>query len=107
MKIARIVLPASFALALAATSSRAEKAASLTPILAKPGKVVVEENFDGAKLGKSWAANKGDWQPKDGTLVGKEKKSDNHPAVLLLDKPNRNSIIQFSFKLDGVKSFNL
>ncbi|HEY6168135.1 MAG TPA: family 16 glycoside hydrolase [Verrucomicrobiae bacterium] len=107
MKLTRIILSAAFAFAFSANRGHAEKAATLTPILAKPGKVVVEENFDGAQLAKSWVANKGDWQIKDGVLVGKEKKSDNHAAVLLLDKPGRNSIIQFSFKLDGAKSFNL
>lgn len=87
--------------------AHAEKNAPLKPVLAKPGKVVIEETFAGAELGKSWNVAKGDWKPKDGVLVGKEKASDKHAGVLMLAKPNRNSIIQFSLKLDGAKAFDL
>jgi hypothetical protein len=107
MKINRFLLPGLFSLALSVTSSHAGKATDLKPILAQPGAVLVEEGFDAPQLGKRWAANKGDWQPKDGTLFGKEKKSDAHPAVLTLGQTNRNSLIRFSFRLDAAKSFNL
>jgi hypothetical protein len=85
----------------------AEKAADLAPALAKPGKIVVEESFDAAALGKDWSAPKGDWQPRDGVLVGREKKEDKHAAVLSFGKQNRDSIVRFAFKLDGAKSMSL
>ena len=50
---------------------------------------------------------KGDWQVHDGMVVGKEKLEDKHRAVLNLNQPNRNSIIQVFFKLDGGKAFHL
>lgn len=94
------------ALALASISISLS-AGELTPTFAKPGKLVVDESFDGAKLGTGWAGVKGDWQIKDGVLSGGEKASDNHAAVLNFQRPNTDSIISFRFKLDGPKTFNL
>lgn len=85
----------------------AGKGTDLKPILTKPGKATVEEGFAGSALGKNWTAAKGDWQPQDGALVGKEKKEDNHAAVCALNQPNHDSIIRFSFKLDGVTGLSL
>ena len=100
----RLLLTA-LALTLPATLCLAGKGADLQTTLAKPGKLLVEDNFAGSALSKVWTTPKGDWQPQNGTLVGKEKASDNHPAVLLLGQPNRHSILRFSFKLDGAKAF--
>jgi hypothetical protein len=88
-------------------SLRAEKGAELKPVLAKPGSVLVEENFSSDELGKGWVANKGTWSIDDGVLVGREKAEDMHAAVLTLKQPHRNSIIRFSYKLDGATGFNL
>jgi len=41
----------------------------------------------GRAVGKPWNVAKGDWQIHDGTLVGKEKKEDNHAAVLRAHGP--------------------
>lgn len=82
-------------------------AAELKPTFAKPGKLVVDDSFDRAKLGKDWAAAKGDWQIKDGALTGAEKKSDKHAAVLNFARPNTDSIVFLRFKLNGIKTFNL
>ena len=85
----------------------AGKGADLKPMLAKPAKATVEESFSGSTLGKTWNVAKGDWQVHDGTLVGKEKKEDNHAAVCGLVVPNHNSIIRFSFKFDGTNNLSL
>jgi hypothetical protein len=92
---------------LLAVPCYAGKNTALKPILAKPGKVVLEQNFDSGSLDKPWAVAKGDWQIAGGAIVGKEKAEDKHPAVLSLDLPNKDSIIQFSLKLDGAKGFSL
>ncbi len=84
----------------------AEKAASLKPKQSKPGTLIVDEKFPDSQLGKAWSVAKGDWSVSDGTVIGKEKESDKHAAVLSLNHPNRNSVIQFSFKLDGAKTFH-
>ncbi len=100
----------SFVLALLAATSplcRAEKAAELKPLITKPGKVLVDESFSAPALAKNWNIAKGDWQVVEGSLVGKEKKSDKHPAVALLAVPNKNSILRFSLKMDGAEGFSL
>jgi co-chaperonin GroES (HSP10) len=95
------------ATAIAASNCFADKAAELKPTLAKAGKLVAEDAFSASSLAKVWSVGKGDWQVSDGQLAGKEKATDNHAAVLMLGKPNHNSIIQFSFKLDGAKGVSL
>ena len=107
MKTTSLVVLTIVALLFQPSSSHAAKGAELKPALAKPGKLVCEESFAGKELPKRFTANKGDWQIKDGALTGKEKKEDEHAAVLTLAEPNRNSLIQFSFKLDGASGFNL
>ena len=106
MKTRRCFILAS-ALLLTAGFAQAERNAPLKPVLAQPGKVVFEDSFSSAELSKTWNVAKGDWKAKDGVLTGKEKASDKHAGVLMLAKPNKDSIIQFSFKLDGVKAFDL
>src|SRR5262245_12460308 len=66
----------------------AEKGTALKPTLTKPGEAVHEEAFGGAELGKSWHVAKGDWKPQEGVLIGKEKASDMHAAVLTLQYPH-------------------
>ncbi len=85
----------------------AEKAAKITPIQSKPAQQILDEQFTGSKLGPKWSIAKGSWEVVSGTLVGKEKAADKHAAVLSYNHPNRDSVIQFSFKLDGAKTFNL
>jgi len=66
-----------------------------------------EDTFQRDELGTNWTVAKGDWRIVDGSLVGKEKKEDAHAAVLNCNRPNHNSTIQFSFKLDGADFFHL
>ncbi len=103
------ILPALSVLAftLSAAICLADKDAALKPVLNQPGKLVVDEHFTGDTLPGSWGGVQGDWQPRDGAAVGREKASDNHPAVLFLGQPHRDSILRFSFKLDGAKNFNV
>jgi hypothetical protein len=85
----------------------AGKNADLKPLLAKPGKAIVEEAFAGTALGKNWSAAKGEWKVAGGELTGKELAADKHAAVGALNQPNHDSIIRFSFKLDGAKGFSV
>jgi hypothetical protein len=82
----------------------ADKNADLGKVFGKPATV---DELNRAELGKEWAAAKGDWRIVDGAIVGKELKADKHAAVLSFQKKNTDSAIQFSFKLDGAKGFNL
>jgi hypothetical protein len=94
-------------LALSSAFSFAAKDADIKPAIATPGKSLLETHFKAGALEAPWTVAKGDWTSQDGALVGKEKASDNHPAVLFLKLPERDSIIRFSYKLDGAKGFAL
>ena len=94
-------------IALSAALCFANKGADLKPVLTSPGKIVFQDDFSSDSLAKPWMIAKGDWQVHDGMVVGKEKLEDKHRAVLNLNQPNRNSIIQVFFKLDGGKAFHL
>ncbi len=107
MKLQRVAVAGLIALGFFAAVARAEKDADLKLLISKASKSVLQEKFDGPKLPKGWAIGKGDFQVKDGTIVGWEKKEDMHPAVLTLQKPFKNSIVRFSFKRDGVTGFNV
>jgi hypothetical protein len=85
----------------------AAKGVDLKPALTSPGKLVFEDAFSSGSLAKPWTVAKGDWQVKDGVVIGKEKKEDKHNAVLNLARPNRNSVLQVSFRMDGAKLFHL
>jgi hypothetical protein len=107
MTITHRILIAAITTGLTSATAFAAKSAELKPVLAKPGKATVDESFNADALGKQWSVAKGEWQVRDGSLTGKEKKEDKHPAVLTLAQPNHNSIIRFSFKLDGTEGLSL
>ncbi|MBW8884583.1 MAG: hypothetical protein JF612_07365, partial [Planctomycetia bacterium] len=87
MKLHRAIVASLIAMAFFATAARAEKDADLKLLISKASKSLLQEKFDGPKLPKGWAVAKGDFQVKDGTIVGWETKEDVHPAVLMLQKP--------------------
>ena len=93
--------------AATAFSAYAGKDADLKAALTQPGKLVVDEKFTKNELPGSWGGVQGDWQVRDGAVIGKEKASDEHPAVLFLNQPHRDAIVRFSFKLEGAKNFGL
>ncbi len=94
-------------LGLTAALCFAAKGVDIKPALSTPGAIVFQDDFSSGSLSKSWSIAKGDWQVNGGMVVGKEKAEDHHNAVLSLNRPNRNSVIQVSFKLDGASFFHL
>lgn len=88
------------------SSTMAEKNVSIDPKTGTVETPAVTQSFD-SELSKPLAAVKGEWKVVEGVLVGKELKVDKHAAVLNFQKSNRNSVVRFSFKLDGeTKGFN-
>ncbi len=94
-------------LALWPALAGAAKNANLAPAADRFDKMRFEDRFDRESLDSSWRINKGSWEVADGHLVGREKPTDRHAAVLTLQEPFRSAAIRFSFKLDGLKAFNL
>ena len=81
MLLRNTIVIALWSFLLSGTVVYAEKGTELQPTLASPGSMSLDESFSGAE--------------------------DRHAAVLTLQQPNRNSIIRFSFRLDGATGFNL
>ncbi|KAA5538975.1 hypothetical protein FYK55_25585 [Roseiconus nitratireducens] len=97
-------LRVSLSLAVTACASLvafADKDAAIQPSIATTGTASISESFD-SPLSELIRVAKGDWKSSNGVLTGKEVASDHHAAVLMLQKPNRNSVVRFSFKLDGM-----
>ena len=91
-------------LAFSSGSAFAGKDADLGSAFGKP---TVADAIDGTQLDKRWVIAKGEWKAVDGAIRGRELVADKHAAVLNFARRNTDSAIQFSFKLDGTKSFNL
>lgn len=93
------------ALLLAASICVAGKEAKLPTDLGAPGAVVIHDAFDRPAVGDAWTVGKGSWTIEDGALVGREQASDQHAGVCSTGGPFRDSILRFSFQLDGAKQF--
>lgn len=83
----------------------AERQAALETELGQPGAVVLQDSFDRAERGDAWQVAKGDWTIVEGSLVGKELAADKHAAVASIGGKHTDSIVRFSFQLNGAKQF--
>lgn len=77
------------------------------PIMCKPGELLLEDDFESGKIGKSWFRITGKFGVAGGQLKCAEIASDNHHSELSTGStgPLKASdfVIQFSFRLDGAK----
>ncbi|MBE2286527.1 MAG: hypothetical protein IAE77_23925 [Prosthecobacter sp.] len=90
-------------LSLAAVTARAEES---KPLLAVPGKVILEAKLDGAP-GAPWKAAKGKWEAAEGAMSGSELVEDKHGAVLRIPNKMQDFTIEYEFKFDGARSTSL
>ena len=89
-----------------ASTTHAEKNVTLPTKLATLGSPVLAETFDSA-FPESARIAKGQWIVQDGVVVAKELAADKHAAVMSIGSANRDSVVRFSFRLDGeTKGFN-
>lgn len=72
------------------------------PLMTERGKLLLRADFS-QPPGKDWSQNKGKWEVVDGALRAAQLKSDQHAAVMRHPLPAQNVIIQYAFKLDGVR----
>lgn len=93
-------------LVLLSNTAMAEKDVDLPAVIATRGELVFEDDFSGAKLQDDWQQVRGEWKISEGAVVGKEVKADKHAAVFHCLKKNRNSVVRFSFRLDGADQFH-
>ena len=80
---------------------------SLSPLMLNKGKLVFQEDFSKGLDKEKWTSAKGKWTVVKGVLKGVELKEDKHAAAIRADAPIKNSIIEFSFKLDGSSQISL
>jgi hypothetical protein len=93
-------------LAAFAGQAFAEESAAL---LAKPGKLLFEDDFARSDMKPKWKVGKGAWAIKDGVVSAEEIPADKHGAYAYID-PNvqyKDAVVEFSFKLDGAKNLHL
>jgi len=60
-----------------------------------------------AEVGPPWRKGKGEWVPAEGGIKGSELPADQHGAVLRYPLAYRDTVIEFSFRLDGAKAISL
>ncbi|QDU76800.1 hypothetical protein Pan97_38570 [Bremerella volcania] len=96
--------------ALLALTAMAEDSTSsadpLDTLMCERGKLLLNDSF-ATGPGKSWRIAKGKWESVDGATQGSELKEDMHGAVIRVNRPVRNFVVQYSFKLDGTKGTTL
>ncbi|RBP38502.1 uncharacterized protein DUF1080 [Roseimicrobium gellanilyticum] len=81
-------------------------AAADAPLLAVPGKIILESKLDTAP-GAPWRAVKGGWELKEGAWRGSEKAEDKHGAVTRMNTKLKDFVIEYEFKFEGAKSTSL
>jgi hypothetical protein len=84
-------------------------AADSQPLLAKPGKLLFEDDFSRDEMKPKWDVGKGTWTVKDGIASAAEIPEDKHAAYAYIT-PNveyKDAVAEFSFKFDGCKNVQL
>ena len=84
----------------------ADRNSEIAYVLAQPGDLVLADSFDRTEPGDMWDQVRGEWKIVNGEVIGKELSKDKHAAVFHCLKQNRDSIVRFSFKLDGAQGFH-
>ncbi|HYT93233.1 MAG TPA: hypothetical protein VEL76_31230 [Gemmataceae bacterium] len=96
------ILMATASLLACLATSTAQPAAEPKTLMTERGKLLVTADFN-QPPGKDWMQKKGTWQVVSGALRAAELKSDQHAAVMRHPLPAQNFVIQYAFKLDGVR----
>jgi hypothetical protein len=94
----RLTLAASL---LCITAAQADE-----PLLAIPGKLVLDAKLDAAPAAP-WKIAKGKFEVVDGALKGAELAADHHGAVMRAAKEMGDCIIQLEVKFDGARTTSL
>ncbi|MBI5684760.1 MAG: hypothetical protein HZC54_06740 [Verrucomicrobia bacterium] len=73
------------------------------PLLAKPGKLLFEDDFARAAMPPKWRLGKGFWNVQNGVVVAAENPEDHHGAYAYAEPrfPYKDIVAEFAFKFDG------
>ena len=69
--------------------------------LAKPGKLLLKENFDQPTLPELFTVGAGKWSIVDGVLRGREVAEDKHTAFRKIYLDHQDVIYEYDMKLEG------
>ena len=69
--------------------------------LAKPGKLLLKENFDESELPELFRVGQGRWDIVDGVLRGRQLAADNHTAFRKIYLDHQDVIYEYDMKLEG------
>ncbi len=92
--------------AVVALGLAAPFASAAEPLLAIPGKVLLDAKLNEG-LAAPFKAAKGKWENASGVLRGSELESDHHGAVMSANQELGDCIIEVEVKLDGARSTTL
>ena len=79
------------------------------PLMAKPGKILFEDDFSRPDLKPKWRPGKGVWVVKDGVATATELPEDKHAAYAYIS-PNveyKDIIAEYSFKMNSATKLHL
>jgi len=87
-------------------AARTMFAADERPLLGKPGKLLLEDDFSRAEIAPKWKVGLGFFTIQDGVVTAAENPADNHGAFAYCDPhiAYKDIAAEFSFKFDGGKS---
>jgi hypothetical protein len=77
--------------------------------MAKPGKLLFEDDFARPDLKPKWRPGKGTWVVKDGVAIATELPEDKHAAYAYIN-PNvefKDIVAEYSFKMNGATKLHL
>lgn len=69
--------------------------------LAKPGKLLLKEDFNASELPKLFTVGVGDWSIVDGTLRGRQQEADGHTAFRKIYLDHIDVVYEYDMKLEG------
>jgi hypothetical protein len=81
-------------------------AADEQPLLARPGKLLFEDDFSRGEIGPKWKVGMGFFNIENGVLRGAENPADKHGGFAKTRFEFKDVVAEFSFKFDGSTSFN-
>jgi hypothetical protein len=87
-----------------ATTIRAADPPPPTTLLARPGKLLIQDDLSKQPEKGVWRLGPGDWSIVDGCLQGAEREKDHHPAVLRRPLAFSNAIVRYEFRFEGAKA---
>lgn len=69
--------------------------------MAKPGKLLLKEDFNSSELPKLFTVGVGDWSIVDGVLRGRQQEADKHTAFRKIYLDHKDVIYKYDMKLEG------